>query len=108
MLFLAALVVVYRRPDQLQCCQSGRVVPERAYADSCILGPSGAGNHRAFTHSRVSVASRVACERPIAERIVERPGRIAKKGLNAKRIIIVAGCVGMERLGTGGRVLSAA
>ncbi len=69
------------------------VVPERAYADSCVLRPSGVGKQRAFTHRRVSVTCGVARERTITKRIVEWSRRIASERFKAKRIIIVSSCV---------------
>jgi hypothetical protein len=61
----------------------------------------------AFAHSRVSVASGVACERPVPKRIVERPGGVAKERLNAKRIVIVACSIVFERIGTACRIRAA-
>src|SRR5262249_55562466 len=87
--------------------KAGRVVPERAYADSCILGPGGADNHRAFTHSRVSIASGVTCERSIAKRIVEWPSGVAHQGSFTVGIVVVPGGVVPERLTSGGRVVAA-
>jgi len=66
------------------------VVPECAYTDSYVVGSRGVGKQRAFAHRSVSVASGIAGERPIAERIVEWPCSVAKECLKPKCVIIIA------------------
>jgi hypothetical protein len=78
------------------------------FSSSCALRSIYSLEPRsAFAHSRVSVASGVACERPVPKRIVERPGGVAKERLNAKRIVIVACSIVFERIGTACRIRAA-
>ena len=88
--------------------KSGGVIAERADADSCVLGPGCANSHGAFTDGCISIASRVAEERPVAECIVEAGSGVAIEGLKAKRVVVDSSGVAKQRLRTGGCVVVAA